>query len=187
MLRHRFLLYFVTCFSCLSFASHANASGSKLGFSAGAFNFSSQSSTGSTSLSNLGIYKVLYSKSIIDRFNFVGGYSVIMEDTFGGDVAYGFDFGASYSFYPSSAPMNFENTLIEIATHWEPFVSLTFHQRQFQSIKTGYTGFGFGGGFEKPFKKGMWIYVDLRYIMLTGTSSTKATEITTTIGLTFSL
>jgi len=187
LLRLKRILYSVACFACVTFSSTIFAAGSKLGFSAGVFNFSSQSPTGTTSLSNLGIYKVLYSKNIIDRFSFVGGYSVIMEDTFGGDVAYGFDFGASYSFYPSSTPMNFENTLIEIATHLEPFVSVTFHQRQFQSIKTGYTGFGLGGGFEKPFKKAMWIYVDLRYIILTGTSSTKASEITSTVGLTFAL
>jgi hypothetical protein len=161
---------------------------SKIGVAGGLFNLTAQNGSRETSISNLGSYRLLYSKNMYEKINFIGGYSVIMEDTLGGDVAYGLDFGASYSFHsPSAGSSQFENILIEVVSHWEPFVSITFHQRQFQSIRTSYAGFGIGGGFERAIKKGMWMYFDVRYIQLNGTTTATANEMTTNFGLTFAL
>lgn len=149
------------------------------------FSLTASGGTGDTSVSSLGSYRAAYGHSIFDKFDLTLGYTVNMTNTIGGDLAYGLDVGINYFPFTFSSPQEFEKdgVAINIDELWRPFVGLSFNQRQFQSIKNNYAGFGISMGTEYSFSKRYSLKAEFRYISLAGSSESEATEINTLFGI----
>lgn len=161
------------------FTQSANAN--KFDFLAGAFSFA-----GDETVSNLGAYHMGYATDFKD-FEVAIGYTLLMTQIVGGDLAFGFDLGINY--YPWT-----ESTVTEGASStsyfsvnplWRPFIGASFNQRQFQSTKSNYAGFSLCLGAERALDYSFDLKSLLRITSLAGPSSASATEITVLIGITF--
>ncbi len=154
----------------------------------GIYSFSAKTSKSEANLSNWGAYSFEYMIPFYDQLEFHFGYTVNMANGIGGDIAYGLDLGVTY--YPFSRTSNiyfqrpdFNLTILE---QWRPFIGLSFHQRQFQSIRTSYAGFGITGGSEYAMWKRTSLVGSLRILSLSGPESSTATLLEMFAGFIFS-
>lgn len=164
-----------------SFAAQA----SKVDLLFGMFSLNATSPTGDTSVGGLGSYRVAYGHSVYDKFDLALGYTVNMTNTISGELAYGLDVGINYFPFTFSSSQEFkkDSTAISMEEIWRPYVGLNFNQRQFQSIRNSYAGFGLCFGTEYMLSKRYSLKGELRYISLSGSSESEATEINTLFGL----
>lgn len=170
-----FLLFFVSI----------PAQASKFDMLFGMFSLAATGSSGDTSLSSLGSYRVAYGHSVFDKFDLTLGYTLNMTNTIGGDLAYGLDVGVNYFPFTFSESQNFDRESVAISSEeiWRPYIGLSFNQRQFQSIRNSYAGFGLGLGTEYAFNKSYSLKAEFRYISLSGSSESEATEMNTLFGI----
>jgi hypothetical protein len=146
----------------------------------GAFSLEAKTSAGSGSVSNIGAYRISLSQPVIPKLEAAIGYTLMASDMLGGDLSYGLDFTASY--FPTSRS---SNTLVEtpqiqyeIRDIWMPYGGVGFHQRQFQSVRTHYAGFGAHAGVLRDIRENLRFKAELRYVGLAGPSGSTGSELT---------
>lgn len=170
------------------YSSQSSARTTKVEGHLGIFQLDAKSGTRSGTKSGPGAYKLVVGIELIPSIEVFAGYTVIMSSGFGGDLAFGIDTGINYFFmtpyFGESATST--NSHLAVRPLWRPFVGLGFHQREFQSVRSSYAGFGGQAGVERALRQDFDLKVSLRYISLGGAQSASATELTITTGLVFS-
>jgi hypothetical protein len=161
----------------------------RLDLSYGYFSINSKTTEKSTSISNPAAANLAYLLPFGEKTQLNMGYTVLLADMSGSDKAYGLNVGVNY--FPISSSLNeklksddFEVERYEI---WKPYIGLGFYQREFQSIKNSYAGFGINPGIERYFDKLMSFKGELRYIALSGSNESTATEINAFLGVIFKI
>ncbi len=151
----------------------------------GMFQIDATAAGQTASIGGFGSYKLQFNKSVLDNFDTFIGYTVNMANMIGGDMGYGLDIGVNYFPFSFTEPSEFDKGPWSIRRDelWRPYVGMSFNQRNFQSVKNGYAGFGFNFGTEYAFNKQYSLKAELRYISLTGSSESTATEINTLVGI----
>jgi hypothetical protein len=141
----------------------------------------------STSISNPSIFRFGYTRALGEKFNFAVGYSVLMSDFSGSDLGYGLDIGANYYFLGTSSDEVFKNNDIKVRRFesFRPYVGAAFYQRQFQATKNSYAGVGLTGGVEHYLNEKMNLKAEGRYINLSGSGESTATEMNLLVGVVF--
>ncbi|MCB0385196.1 MAG: hypothetical protein KDD43_07370 [Bdellovibrionales bacterium] len=170
--------------SCLvTFSSFASAS--KLDIMAGWFSISAKTNSGSSELSNFGAYRINYFIPVFRQLDLTVGYSLLMSDTFGGDLGYGVDGGVTYYPISNSRPIkaDSENARMVVDSLWRPYAGLGFSQRQFQSVQSTYAGFSLFGGVERSLMREFDFKAELRIVELQGAGVATATEMTLVAGI----
>ena len=167
----------------LSTSSFAGSFGVMTGY----YSLNSKSGSKSATVSALGSYRFFYHHEI--RPNFIAdlSYTVLFEKSLGGDSSYGFDIGGSYFPFQraTSSESQLDNVTIKIEPKYSPYIGLGYHQRQYQSIRSAYSGPGIKAGTIYSYSKSFNIIGEARYISLSGPVSTTATELSTNIGVVF--
>lgn len=167
----------------LLLSSHAYAN--KISFGLGMYSINAVVDSKKTSISNLGAYKFQYHTTIEKKFEFTVGYSLLIENVFTGDKAFGPSVGVSYFPFGNESAVYGSNGAVSLLQikNYNPYVFTSFSQRQYQSIKATYSGFAFGVGSEVGFSKTMSFFGDIQYGSLEGPSRGVSTEVMTTIGI----
>lgn len=165
----------------LSFPAQA----SKFDLLVGMFSLNASGGAGDTSVSSFGSYRTTYGHSVFDKFDLTLGYTLNMTNTIGGDLAYGLDVGINYFPFTFSSAQEFERdgVAVKVDEMWRPFIGVSFNQRQFQSIRNSYAGFGLSLGTEYSFNEKYSLKGEFRYISLSGSSESEATEINALFGI----
>lgn len=155
----------------------------------GAYQIDATTSEGSVSLKNVGLAKFNYYLRLRENISFRPGYSLYVLKGKDADLGYGFDF--SFLYYPLTRISSF--TIDNNSVKWvhrevfRPYVGLSFHQRQYQSIQSNYAGIGICAGLEyRPgafLPDSMHVTTEVNLIGLDGPLSAKITETQATIGL----
>lgn len=161
----------------------------KVDFSAGYYSIKAQTSRETGSVSNLGNYSASYRIELLPEVELGLGYSLTAAKVIGGDLSFGPDFGLYY-FPVTSANIRRtlgKNFVFEVREQVRPFISGSFHHRQYQSTQSNYVGFGFGGGAEWQMSSQRALTTSLRILSLAGPSSARATEIDLSVGFAFPL
>lgn len=166
------------------FYSHAG----KLDLLAGYFDLTAKVGSNEGQVSTFGAYKISYATELFtDNLELELGYTLLMSNTVGGDLAYGIEAAMVYfPFTPSSTYIGkSENASLSINPLWRPFIGLGFGQRQAQSTNSGYAGFGLILGTERAIDRYFDLKALLRYNSLTGPSNATANELVIMFGITF--
>jgi hypothetical protein len=174
------LLFLMLAPSC------ALASG-KIDILAGIFGIQASSATASSSISGVGAYALDYRMSFWNHFDLEIGYSIDASKGFGGDLAFGPDFGVLYFPFTKSDPVlaTSENVSVEFQDQIKPYLGFSFHQRQYQSTESTYAGTGAFLGSEFNYWKSFSMRAEFREIFFAGPSGAKATETDVLVGVTF--
>lgn len=113
--------------------------------STGYYHIKAKTSAGKQTLANFGVYRFAYEADIAQHFAFRPSYSLYtIASSSGLELGYGTDLEFSYLPFTQNSPLSFENN----RTSWQsyevlkPYISLSFHQRQYQSIQSNYAGLG---------------------------------------------
>ena len=175
-------------FFLILFSYKAMALG-RLDFSYGYFSISSKSGDKTTNISSPTAANLAYLLAFGEKAQLNIGYSVLFADMAGSDKGYGVNVGMNYFPFNSSKneKLKDEHFDVERFELWKPFVGLGFYQREFQSIKNSYAGFGSNLGIERYYDKLMSFKAELRYIALAGASEAKATELNAFLGIIFKI
>lgn len=161
----------------------------KLNVSGGYYSYSAKTSAGSSSISGPSSLSFRYSHSFFSQFELSVGYTLNTEKITGGDISFGADIGAIYYPFSEAQSQSFqgERVFAQVQSKWRPKAGLFFHQRQFQSVKTSYAGFGILGGTEWHWKNNFYLESNLRLISLVGPSNSKANVTEILLGLSIDL
>lgn len=161
----------------------APAHAGKLDLMFGYFLMTARTTQGTGGLNGIGVYSLRYRHPILSKLEVGIGYSVLMSRGIGGDLSFGFDFSASYYPITQVGPVEVTapETTVVIEELWRPYVSASFHQRQFQSTQTGYAGFGLAAGTEYHLYGPLNLKGEARLILL-GARSASITQIDLLIG-----
>lgn len=161
----------------------------KIDILAGYFSVDASVDGSKAKISNPSILYLGYGQPILDQFEFRGGYTVLMSDFTGSDLGYGVNVGFNYFPTTSALEENFKSENVEVTRYEDlkPYVGLGFYQRSFQSVRISYAGFGFNGGVEKYYSKKINLKAEARYIKLSGSSSSSATETNLLVGIVYKL
>lgn len=161
----------------------------QLSFVAGMYSIEATSAAKPVSVSSFGSYRFSYSQNIWKNFSFSAGYNLILEKGTGGDKSYGLSFGSNYYIGPEAALIksHLDNVSISYTSNLLPYVGFEFHQRQFQSTKTSYAGFGIVAGVEKYWRQDFSLIAEFRMITLGGTNNGEADEKTLMTGISLSI
>ncbi len=162
-----------------------NAFAAKYDFMLGAYSYSAKVSGKSTSLSGLGAYEAAYLIPFKDYFELNLGYSFTMTSIIGGDYSYGPKIGFNYFpwNFSSNEKVLIDNKSIEIHDFYKPYIGLAFNQRQFQSAKASFAGFGVSIGFEKYLNSKYTLKSEIKMNSYSGASEARATETNILVGL----
>lgn len=162
---------------------------SKLEISTGLYSLTAKTTKKTGSVSGPGLYRAAYSYGFGNQFEFQLGYTLFMSSVITGDLGYGPDLGALY--YPMTdtgvRKVSNEKLILSVEDVVRPFVSIGFHQRQFQSVDSSYAGFSFGGGAEYGWSEGTSLKAQARYLLLNGPSNATANQIDILFGVSFGL
>jgi hypothetical protein len=171
----------------LSFSTSAYAH--KLNFSYGYYSYTAKTTSGSSKISSPSSYAFRYSHEVLRRTEVAVGYTLNTENMAGGDVSYGMDIGAFYYPFSEAETKTFQGQRVtaESLSVWRPKAGLFFHQRQFQSVRTNYAGFGITVGTEWHWKDKFFIEPAIRRISLNGPSTAEADVTEVLVGLNFDL
>jgi hypothetical protein len=174
--------------SLLLLSTSAIAKG-RLDFSYGYFSINSKTEEQAATISNPTAFNAAYLYNLNEKTSLNFGYSLLLADFAASDKGYGFNMGVNY--YPLSAAINekFNNSDIEVERFeiWKPYLGFGFYQRNFQSIKDSYAGFGLTLGVERFYTKKLSFKSEIRIISLSGSNEAKATELNALFGLIYSL
>lgn len=126
--------------------------------------------TSTTSLTQLGSYQLSASFSLFDPIEVGAGYSLFYSKTVSGDMGFGPDLFLRY--FPfvrgSKTTLEQEGVKLKMLEAYRPYVGFSFHQRQFQSVQTSYSGFGLSSGVEWMHDTQWGYLVHLNYQSLVG-------------------
>jgi hypothetical protein len=173
------------------FAGHASVAhaDNKLEVSAGAYSLTAKTAKRSGSAASLGIYRLGYSFSFGNQFEFQLAYSLFASAIVTGDLGYGPDLTVLY--YPvtdsGGTKVTTEKVVLSVEDVVRPFVTFGFHQRQFQSVDSSYAGFSVGAGAEYAWDPKYGLKGQVRYLMLNGPSAATADQLDILFGISFSL
>ena len=167
----------------------------KINFDFGFFNITAKppSSSGSAarkgtlSLSGPGAYSLSGSIPVLPSLELGAGYTIFYSDFISGDMGFGPDFFVSW--FPlnegsGSSVEAYDLKYYEIQK-FRPFVHASFHQRQFQSSDSSFSGFGFGGGLEMSLDANKSVRATLRSMSLVGSSQSTFDYMDVLIGFQF--
>lgn len=161
----------------------------KVNLTGGFFSINAKAGGKSESISNPSAFRVAYQYPLMEQFEVLVGYSVLLADFSGSDLGYGLDVGANYYPFTLSHDLKVKDPYIELTSHspYSPFVGLGFYQRQFQSVKNSYAGLGFTAGVEKYYSKKINFKAEARFINLGGSGDSSATESNLLLGIVYKL
>jgi hypothetical protein len=164
-----------------------NAHASLVGISAGYYAVDATNSNGTTSLSNIGSYRVFMMHDFENHFALNVGYNMIFEQYITGDSAFGFDIGFNYFHFGMGNTIHSKigNVVIKSIQEWSPYLGISFNQRQYQSVRTAYSGIGFSLGTLKNLSKSISLSMDFRYVPLSGAVESTASEMTVMGGIAY--
>lgn len=175
---HRFLLIYL-----LLGANIALAQKLSLGF--GAYSLNAKVGENSTDVTNLGAYRIQYHSKIMHQFEFTIGYNILIEEIYKGDKAFGPSVGFAY--YPfgseTSSHSKVSNISISSLKQLNPYIGAQFTQRQYQSVKSTYSGFSFNAGVELGWSKEFAFFGDIQMGFLEGPNQGEATEASGIVGI----
>lgn len=179
----------VILLSLLSFISWQARAGSKIDLMVGYFSLEAEVSGGKSSVSNPSAFYLGYLKPISEKIEIKLGYSLLLADFAGSDMGYGLNAGLNYFPLHSAQEEKFKSENIEVFRfeNYKPFLSAGFVQRNFESVRTSYGGFGIGVGVEKFHTKELNFKGEIRYNQLAGPSQAKATEIDVFLGVVYKI
>lgn len=136
---------------CLSSAARAQ----KLNFDFGFYQIQAKPPADSNnisefSLSGPGVYSISMAYALKSNFEIGVGYTVFFSKMISGDMGFGPDFYFAYFPFSEGSGIQYESSGFQYRElqQWRPFGYLSFHQRQFQSVQSAYSGFGYGLGTE---------------------------------------
>ncbi len=160
---------------------------SKFSIGGGAFMINAKVGDTDTSVSNLGAYKIQLHTKLEEQFEFILSYTILMEKVYGGDKGFGPLIGFSY--YPKGVDTVNLSSVSDVSVlsikKLNPYFKLGFAQRQYQSIRSSYSGFALGGGVEVGWSRKVALFADLEYSLLGGPNEGEATEVNTTAGISY--
>lgn len=131
-----------------------NAWSQKISGLFGFYNIQAQSTnagnTVNLALSRLGNYQLMGHFEMLDSIDMGVGYSIFYSRTLGGDMGFGPDIFFNYFPVTKGSKKTWSGGNVTLISHEyvRPYVGIAFHQRQFQSVQTSYSGFGLQGGLE---------------------------------------
>lgn len=167
---------------CLSLPAQAR----KFNVKFGAFDITAKTSEQSGNLSNLGAYALSFQQELGDQLEASFGYSVMMSEVVGGDLAFGLDIGLNYfpfSFLRGKKTATSQFTLSQKEL-WRPYIGVNFSERRFQSVESNYAGFGLSIGTERQLNyQNYALLIEFRYTSFNGTQTATATEMNFFTGL----
>lgn len=171
------------------FPTLAAAASGKLAVDAGFFAISAKAGGETASISSPSAFRLGYLYPLAEKVELAFQYSILLADFSGGDLGYGLDVGANYYFFTSANDQSFKSESFEVRTYdlWKPYAGLNFHQRNFQSVKNSYAGFGVALGTERYFSEEISFRGEARYIGLSGSGESTATELSLFLGMVFRL
>lgn len=145
----------------------------------------SSSTSTSVNLSSLGVYSLSANFHVLPKIEFSPGYTIFYSKIYRGDMGFGPDF--SFYYFPLNSGSGV-STINQQISYWEiekwrPFGGISFHQRQFQSVQSSYSGFGFSGGVELQLNTRTSARALLRSMSLNGPSSAVMTYTDVMLGL----
>jgi len=153
----------------------ANSFGSTVGY----YSIAATTSTGTQTLQNFGVYRFIYDIEVADHFAFRPAYSLYSISTATGlEFGYGTDIELSYMPFSQNGPQNFQNSNVSWRTYeiFRPYVSVSFHQRQYQSIQSNYAGLGFQAGSSYQYNQSINFIAYAASIFLNGPLSSRINE-----------
>ncbi len=164
-------------------SAHAGKLDAMLGF----YSFQATVQDKSANFSGLGAYEVSYLAPFKNHFEFVIGYSLTMTDIVGGDFSYGPKLGVNYFpfNFSSNEKIMLSNKTIEIQDFYKPYIGINFGQKQFQSAKTSFAGFGVSLGMEKYINTNYTMKGEVKMNNYSGPSGSSAKEMNLLVGVLF--
>lgn len=165
------------------------ASEGKISLTGGYFAINAKAGGATTNISNPSAFRIGYQYPLLNNFEMVAGYSILVADYSGSDLGYGLDLGANYYPLTFSHDDKAKDPFFDVKRTQDlsPFIGLGFYQRQFQSVKNAYAGLGATLGVEKYFTKKINFKAETRYIQLAGSGNSTATEINLLFGIVYKL
>lgn len=159
----------------------------RLDLSYGYFSIKAKASGKTTNISNFAATNLAYLIPFGEKLQANLGYSVLLSDMAGTDKGYGLNLGINYFPINSSKNETFKDEHFQVERYetLKPYIGAGFYQRDFQSTKNSYAGFGGNVGVERYYNKTMSFKTELRYITLTGSNSSTAKEINAFLGVIF--
>lgn len=173
--------------SLLLVGSLANAM--KLNLDVGYYNINAKSPSGAAStdvrLSTPGVYSISGNFPILSQLELGVGYSVFFSQMISGDMGFGPDIYLYY--FPMGAGSGYKQSEGSVfyseIEKLRPFGYISFNQRQFQSVQSSYSGFGFGGGLEYQLDASRALRASLRSMSLVGPSQATFSYFDLLVGL----
>lgn len=171
----------------LIFTTINSAHAGKIDFMTGFYSFNAEVAGKTAKFSGLGIYEAAYLIPFKSHFELSLGYSFTMTDIIGGDMSYGPKIGVNYFpfNFSSNEKIELQNKTIEVRDFYKPYIGASFNQKQFQSAKTSFAGFGVSLGLEKFINQSYTIKTEIKMNSYTGASDSTANEMNLLVGLIF--
>lgn len=171
------------------FAAEAHADAGRLAADYGYFSIRAKASGNTESISNPSAIRIGYLRPVLRKLEFSIAYSMLLADFSGSDLGYGLDVGANYYPFSGASDETYKDERVEMRRQeiWRPYAGAYFHQRNFQSVKNSYAGFGAALGVERFLNDTMNIRGEARMIQLAGSGESKATEVGAFLGVVFKL
>ncbi len=165
--------------------STAIAASNKIELEVGGYSLNAKSETGSGRITALGIYRVGYRRSISRHFDIGLGYTILFTQIIRGDTGFGLDLNGTYYFLGASSQIEAEgsNSYLSYTEDLRPFLSLSFAQRNYQSIQTSYAGFGASVGVDKNILERLNARISVRYSILSAGGNASAQEMSALGGI----
>ena len=169
---------FMTCLLLMLTPQVKAENASQIDGMIGYFSLKAKNSSNTTTMNNLGIFAFAYKNHFTESVDLSLGYSIYTLSLDTSDLGYGFDLGIDY--YPLH-----RNKIADFSTlniYWNssqkivPYIGLRFHQRQYQSIQTGYAGAGLDLGARVLISKSLHALTSIRAIYLNGPLGSKIQE-----------
>ncbi|MBU6153326.1 MAG: hypothetical protein KGP28_03390 [Bdellovibrionales bacterium] len=169
----------------LFMATPAFATGNSVDLEVGGFSLDASSGDTSGKLAAFGTYRIGYRRSINSHFDIGLGYTILFTKVISGDSGFGLDLNGTYYFLGASHRLESrgEHGYLSYSEDLRPFVSLSFAQRNYQSIQTSYAGFGVGVGVDKNLLERLSLRVSMRAYSLSAGGTAKASEISACGGI----
>lgn len=151
----------------------------------GGYSFTAESNGRSGTKTNLGAYYACFETPLLTGLEVSIGYSILISGIVTGDMAFGLDLGVNWYPLTHSEPRVFRDSghVAEVNELWRPYVGVSFDQRQFQVVQSGYAGGGLVAGIERALVSGYSLKSFVRYLIFAGPNGTTATELLFAFGV----
>lgn len=183
-MRRAYLVFATIFFLTPLTQASLGTSPTRLDLMAGVYTLHAKSDSNEGSISHM-VYKGTARHSIFPSFEIALSYTLFTGDISAKDIGYGPDVGFNYYPWTNAAPIKIKSNIISLDLHEQmrPFISGSFHQRQFQSLNSSYAGFSLGGGSDFHYSEVFDIRFEGRYMLLQGPNSNQAKQLDLMIGI----